>query len=53
MMWYDRFMLVPGEQRPRLWPFVLLVALGLLLLGAGVVAAVADQGELPAVELLK
>ena len=32
MMWYDRFMLVPGEQRPRLWPFVLLVALGLFLL---------------------
>jgi hypothetical protein len=51
-MWYLRPMLVNGA-RPRLWPFVLLAILGVFLLGAGVVAAVTDQAELPAVELLK
>ena len=52
MMWYDRVMHV-AKDRPRFWPFVALVILGLFLIGGVVVYATADQAEIPAVELPK
>jgi hypothetical protein len=42
-----------AKERPRLWPFVLLAVLGLLLVGGTVAVLTADQAELPAVELPK
>jgi hypothetical protein len=51
MMWYDRMMIL-SKERPRFWPFVIVALLGLILLG-GVVLAVVEHSDPPAVELLK
>jgi hypothetical protein len=42
-----------AKDRPRFWPFVALVIVGLFLIGGVVVYATADQNEIPAVELPK
>jgi len=52
MMWYDRVMFL-SKERPRFWPFVIIAALGLVLLASVGVWAMCRSTEPPAVELLK
>ncbi len=48
----NRIMIL-AKDRPRFWPFVALAIFGLFLIGGAVAIAVADQADLPAVELPK